>query len=209
MNNLKSISQIFIAFLILVFFTGTVLSQNVYSLGFKAGLVNNHFRYGSGRFSNVTEYKKGAAIGITAELFKSRNFMLMPEVSFLQRGSTDFPGDYRNLHGETSTFFVSFAVFPAYRFETKSVSPFIYAGPRLEAKTSYDIGNNFNWGLSAGIGAEIKTSSSVAFTAEFRYSSDATSFRKPTGLSGTLENFYNSSLDFLVGAQVSLDCTNP
>jgi hypothetical protein len=209
MNNLKSISRIFIAFLILVFSSSTVLSQNLFSIGFKAGIVNNHFRYGEGRFSNVTEYKQGAAIGISAEIFKSRYFMLMPEVSLLQRGCKGFPGDYRNPRAETSTLFVSFAVFPAYRFETKSVSPFIYAGPRLELKTSYDIGNNFNWGLSAGMGAEIKASSLVAFTAEFRFSSDATSFRKPVGLSSSFEDFYNSSLDFLVGAQVSLGGTNP
>jgi hypothetical protein len=211
-------SKLLIAILI-IFTVGQIsYPQNTITLGFKTGIVyNENIISGESIASYSNGYNKpGFEIGMTTGFFRSRYFMLLAGAGFLQRGMNYNKGEfvYAINSGKTTVNYLSFVFLPAYRFENKFINLNIYAGSRIELRLNYDDGglrylyyrlNTANIGLTTGIGFEKEITKGVNITADFRYSRDFTGFESDaTNVGYGLNNFINSSFDFLLGLNFNI-----
>lgn len=214
----KPLSYLKSIFIILIFisFQQILFSQNNFTIGVKGGIVSSQY-ITTGQIIKNSDHRAGLSLGISAQLFKTKNFMLMPEAIYLQRGMSFRANEYNNvpLAGGTSVSYLSFAFLPSARFDNKVLSPYFFAGPRLEFALSHNDGdltsfynllNNTNAGFSAGIGLEKEIAKKISITGEFRFSRDFTSFRNSSlAVGGEFSNYTNSSFDFLLGVNFRLE----
>jgi opacity protein-like surface antigen len=200
--------------LLLCNFQNIPFCQSTLTIGVKGGLIQNQYIVSDALEKN-SGFKSGFALGITAELLKSKHFMLISDLLYLKRGMSFKSGDYFDAHnsGETSVSCLSLSVLPAFRLKTIFLSPYLFAGPRIEFVLNHNDANypdfyynlnNFNFGFSSGVGFEKEISGGVYIHADFRYSRDFTYFKRIVTVGYGLANFTNSSFDFLLGVNFNI-----
>lgn len=207
----------FFAILIFFSFQHILFSQNTFTVGIKGGMISNRFFSLTGNSGNTSTFYSGSmqrlSVGISSELFKSKRFMLMTELFYLERGA-QFEGVSNSYYTVTPyAGLISFAALPAFRYENKYISPYIFGGPRLEFFMLYRLtvppgkfyqASSVLFGYSLGAGAEKQISKKIAITFDARYSRDIS--RSVEGITVGYSQYYyrNESFDFLLGVNYTL-----
>ena len=200
--------------LLLCNFQNIPFCQSNLTIGVKGGLIQNQYIV-SDALEKKSGFRSGFAFGITAEFLKSKHFMLISDLLYLKRGMSFKSGDYFDAYnsGETSVSYLSLNVLPAFRLKNIFLSPYLFAGPRIEfVLNHYDANypgfyynlNSFNFGFSSGVGLEKEISRGAYIHADFRYSRDFTYFKRIVTVGYGLANFTNSSFDFLLGVNFNI-----
>lgn len=205
--------------------TSFTFSQIINNYGFKAGICTsyevsetkiNHEKYSS-------ESRVGIDAGLYAELLPWKNFHIVPEVHFIQKGmkflvSPEY--ELPELTGEkvnTTLNYFSFPLLAKLNLPFRFFSAYLVAGPRYDILLSKDENiingyyrevNNKSWGYIAGAGFTKKINNKFGLLAEFRFNKELSSFRN-TGFSinGINYSYFdevsidisNTSMQFLLG----------
>jgi hypothetical protein len=161
-----------------------VQSQILKSYGIKAGAVqaSQSFDY-SINLSHPVDYRWGIDAGGFVELFQHPNLSLLTELHYIQKGyavtlpvtTPVFPegtGEYITF--KTRLDYLSIPIMAKVRYETESLTPYIFAGPRFDFLLSqHDNAVDYlstDIGAALGIGVEFSFESSPQVLIEGRFS---------------------------------------
>ncbi len=171
-NNKRSMKKIF--FIILLFFMGvSIQAQFLRGFGIKMGtsVTSQNWEY---RNFPVMDFADGSKMtispGVFAEFFTDKNFSLLSEINYVQKGASEELqiSTIENPLGTNETVkwnavldYLNISLLGKFRIQTGSFQPYIVAGPYLDLEI--DKTNeleNFNtdpnkFGIKTGIGSEI------------------------------------------------------
>ena len=146
-------------------------------------------------FSSVTFNPKvqqatlmGATLGLTGRMTMGENVGLQAELNYSQQGWDEFYEDYPELKYSRRLDYIQMPLYTHVQFGGKTVKGFINAGPqigfmigestknqlngekpgRVNEQHDMPVEKKFEWGISGGIGIEIRTGIGY-FTLEGRY----------------------------------------
>jgi hypothetical protein len=201
--------SILIMLALLTLFASTGDAQIVKSYGFKIGTVTatQSFDY-SVRLSLPTEYRWGIDASAFVELFPTQYFSLLSELHFIQKGFS-IPlvettiaapeGTGQIIINRPRLDYLAIPLLAKFRMESGAISPYIFAGPRIDVLLGKDdISLEYvrsDFGATLGIGAEFSVMAAPSFLIEGRYSP---SFRH--AFENENVTVTNKSFEILVGA---------
>ena len=130
----------------------------------------------------------GATLGLTGRMTMGENVGLQAELNYSQQGWDEFYEDYPELKYSRRLDYIQMPLYTHVQFGGKTVKGFINAGPqigfmigestkdqlngekpgRVNEQHDMPVEKKFEWGISGGIGIEIRTGIGY-FTIEGRY----------------------------------------
>jgi hypothetical protein len=218
----KLIFSLLILFISLYSYSQTSKEDCKFNYGFKLGLVSayqtsvtliNHEEYSS-------DNRLGMDIGGFIEFLNYKNFSLLTEAHFIQKGFRSNISTYKNgtvsqamISSEiiqTKINYLSFNLLGKFSIPFLSIKPYLIAGPRLDKLLSYSEDNlngiykyinKYNWGISVGFGISKSLSRKIILSSEFRFSKDFTGFK-------ITDYYYRNIYQYTYGNEVSATFKN-
>lgn len=170
--------------------------------GIKTGMVSAHHNIVYDEdFISSSDSRIGFDMGAFIESSFNKTFSLSAELHYIQKGEA---------YDEWKSLIecLSIPVMLKIKTQAGNFTPYLLIGPRLDVILNYDktnmnyknIGKN-NFGLTSGIGCELKIWKNYSLLADIRYDYDFTGFYYSTAVSGDRVDEYSRSLEFLVGVK--------
>ena len=206
-------SEIFGIVCLALFASTLCQSQFLLAYGLKFGVASARQTWNYSIATSVpAQTRWGLDIAVSAEALNLPCFSILGELHYVQKGflvtlpisTPAYPegtGDYILLKPEVD--YISFPLLAKVRLQGDTYSPFLTLGPRIDVlvrreadgfELVFDRFSSVDGGVSAGIGLDIRLTTTSRVSAEFRYSPDFTDAH-----STHLLAVRNQSKEFLLG----------
>ncbi|MCK5075419.1 MAG: PorT family protein [Calditrichia bacterium] len=183
----------------IIVLVGAAQAQLIQGYGVKAGISSSNqiWSFEDNELSKNFDNKIGITAGVFAEFLPVPFFKIVTEANFVQKGTnTNIPftteDDMDGSSGKTIAYridYINFCVKAKASIPFALIKPYIFAGPRVDFQINTKTDQNLNhsmtddfekviYGVSIGIGGEIKNLLPAALLAEFQYNHDLTNIDK-------------------------------
>jgi len=170
--NTESELKYFLVILILLFPIKQSYSQLVSNYGLKIGLSYSNIdkQYSDSKLNDETNFKLGLGISLFTESSLFKNLNLISEICYIQKGYTENIAQANEKGENIGTFtlkerfdYLTIKLQPSYQFELKSLTPYVFIGPKLDIKLNNQDENNYlfkflknnQFGISYGAGIKL------------------------------------------------------
>lgn len=205
--------KLFFAVATVLFAAANTFAQSAPHFGVKMGFSLSNQRFDYTQFSSDFDDILGNNMALSLEWPATRHFNILAELHFVQKGMTDnvvvtagnSPEPVGELKFKNRVNYLSVPVLAKVGLRSKSLSPYVIAGPRVDFKLGYESGffdeiyddfKSITFGASLGLGTELNLGANFTPLLEVRYSPD---FSK--SYSTELLTVRNQSFEFLFGVK--------
>ena len=168
-------------------------AQTARGLGIYGGLVMANQNWHSPNLQPTWKNRPGFTFGVFSELAAGRTVALVAELSYAQKGMQEkqpvtnadspYPSGEFIIH-DNRLDYLSLNLLGKFRVGTKNIAPYFCTGPRVDILLTKNVSpifaetyaewRNTAFGLSAGVGTEVRGSLPFSVLVEIRYDYDLT-----------------------------------